>query len=54
MGMPSEMASPLAKEVPTSSEPKSPGPRVKATAVSSERWIPARRMASETTGTMFC
>jgi hypothetical protein len=44
----------LAKEVPTSSEPRSPGPLVKAIAVRSEGLIPALTRAWLTTGTMFC
>ncbi len=52
--MPSERANPLAKETPTSKDPISPGPRVKATALSSSLVTPARFSASCTTGTMFC
>lgn len=52
--MPRERESPLAKFVPTRSEPRSPGPRVKAMASMSWAVMPARRMASLTTGTIFC
>lgn len=45
---------PLANEVPTSSEPSSPGPRVNAMALRSALVMPARRSAVSTTGTMFC
>lgn len=48
------MANPLAKEVPMSREPSSPGPRVKATALISLTLMSACRMASETTGMIFC
>ena len=34
-------ANPLAKEVPTSKEPSNPGPRVNATALTSDFEIPA-------------
>jgi len=44
----------LAKEVPTSNEPINPGPRVKATALNSDLSIPARLIASATTGIIFC
>ncbi|OAV63614.1 hypothetical protein Barb6_03639 [Bacteroidales bacterium Barb6] len=54
IGICSDIASPLAKDVPTSREPVSPGPRVKATAVSSDLLMPARFTASDTTGIMFC
>ena len=53
-GMPSERANPLAKLTPTSSEPMSPGPRVKATADSLSLVMPARLRAWSTTGTTFC
>lgn len=48
------MANPFAKEVPTSSDPNNPGPRVKATALMSFSWMPAFLMACDTTGMMFC
>ena len=54
IGMSRDRDRALAKDVPTSSEPKRPGPRVKATAVRSSGATPALRSASETTGTMFC
>lgn len=44
----------FAKEVPTRSEPRSPGPLVKAIAVRSVGFIPALAKAWLTTGTMFC
>lgn len=48
------MESPLVKETPTSSDPSSPGPRVKAMASSSSAVMPASRNAVSTTGMMFC
>ena len=50
----SAVASPLANDVPTRREPISPGPAVKAIPSKSVFSIPARFIASETTGTMFC
>ena len=46
--------SPLAKETPTSSDPRSPGPRVKAMASTLSMVIPASLRAVSTTGTIFC
>ena len=53
-GLANESASPLAKDVPTSRLPKSPGPRVKAMAERSCLSTPARLSAVSTTGSMFC
>ena len=50
----SAVVNPLANEVPTSSDPIRPGPRVKATAFNSSGLTPARFKASETTGMIFC
>ena len=41
-------------DTPTSSDPTSPGPRVKAMASMSEAVSPASRRAVSTTGMMFC
>ncbi len=46
-------ANPFAKDVPTRCEPRSPGPRVKATALTSSALLPAAASAWLTTGTMF-
>jgi len=46
--------SPLANDTPTSSDPTSPGPRVKAMASSSSAVTPASLSAVSTTGTIFC
>lgn len=48
------IASPLANDVPTISEPSKPGPRVKAMASILSGVIPASLNAASTTGTMFC
>ena len=48
------MESPLANDTPTSSEPSSPGPRVKAMASISSGVSPASLSAVSTTGMMFC
>ena len=49
-----ERANPFAKDTPTSNDPISPGPLVKATALNSSFVTPARFNASCTTGTIFC
>ena len=54
IGMSCATESPLANDTPTSSEPSSPGPRVKAMASRSEAVRPASRSAVSTTGMMFC
>ena len=54
MGMPAAMLRVFAKEVPTSSDPISPGPLVKAMAERSSTFTPALSRAWLTTGTMFC
>lgn len=54
MGLSVASARPLVNEVPTSSEPSRPGPRVKAMASTSAIVTPAIFRASETTGRMFC
>ena len=53
MGMSRATPMAFANEVPTSSEPSRPGPRVNAIAVSSEALTPALESASLTTGTML-
>ena len=52
-GIPSERAKPLANDVPTSKEPSSPGPRVKAIADKSDFSTPARLSAVSITGTIL-
>jgi RNA polymerase sporulation-specific sigma factor len=54
IGISKEAANPLANEVPTNKEPIKPGPRVNATALNSDLSMPARLMASATTGMIFC
>lgn len=54
IGMSCATESPLANDTPTSSEPSSPGPRVKAMASISPTVSPASRSAVSTTGMMFC
>lgn len=53
-GILSAIAIALAKVVPTRREPMRPGPLVKAIAEISSFWMFACRMASLTTGIMFC
>ena len=52
--MSNPIANDLAKEVPTNNEPRSPGPLVKAIALSCFLSIFALRKAAVTTGTIFC
>ncbi len=54
IGMFKPKAKALAKEAPTISEPISPGPSVKATALNSSFCTPARFNAASTTGIIFC
>ena len=49
-----DAANPFANEVPTNKDPNNPGPRVNAIAFNSDFLIPARLIASDTTGTIFC
>ena len=46
--------SPLVNDTPTSSDPTSPGPRVKAMASIRSAATPASLSAVSTTGMMFC
>jgi len=52
--MPNAKAIDFAKELPTKSDPNSPGPLVKAIADSWLLSMPARFYAVSTTGMMFC